>query len=99
MGCLSSSNFSLLVNDTPSAFFTTSQGIRQGFPLSPLLFILVIEGIKFLIKDAKVNGKIQGIKIYASLALTHLLFVDDGVLFGIGTLEEWMAFEVILDTF
>ena len=99
MGCLSSSNFSLLVNGTLSVFFTASRGIRQGCPLSPLLFILVIEGLSLLIKDAKVNGKIREIKISTSLSLTHLPFVDDVVLFGISTLEEWMDFEVILDTF
>ena len=33
------------------------------------------------------------------MILSHLLFVDDVVLFGIGTLVEWIAFEVILETF
>ena len=52
-----------------------------------------------LLKDAKAGGKIRGIKISASLSLTHLLFIDDVVLFGLGTLEEWPYFEVILETF
>ena len=39
---------------------------------------------------------IQGIKISSILALIHLLFVDDVVLFGVGTLKEWWAFDVIL---
>ena len=52
-----------------------------------------------MIKDAKRNGKIKGIKISSRLFLTHLLFVDDVILFGLGSLEEWMAFKVILDTF
>ena len=83
----------------PQFFFTASRGLRQGYPLSPLWFILVIEGLSILIKDAKSNGMIGGIKISTSLSLTHLLFVDDVVLFGIDTLEECVAFEVILDTF
>ena len=99
MGCLSSANFVVLVNDTPSKFFSASGGIRQGCPMSPLLFILVIEGISLLIKDARENGLIRGIKISPALALTHLLFVDDVILLGTGTLHEWMAFEVILSTF
>ena len=73
--------------------------MRQGFPLSPLLFIMFIEGLILLIEDAKRNGKIKGIKISSHLFLTHLLFVDDVILFGLGSFEEWMAFKVILDTF
>ena len=52
-----------------------------------------------MIKDVKSKCLIRGIKILSSLALTHILFVEDVVLFGIGTIEEWLAFEVILDTF
>ena len=99
MGCLTSANFVVLINGTPSNFFNASRGIRQGCPLSPLLFILVIEGLSLLINDARVNGLIRGIKISPSLTLTHLLFVDDVILLGTGTLLEWMAFDVILGTF
>ena len=52
-----------------------------------------------MIEDAKRNGKIKGIKISSQLSLTHLLFVDDVILFGLGTFEEWLAFKVILDIF
>ena len=99
MGYLTFANFAILVNDTPSRFFTASRGIRQGCPLSLFLSILVIEGLNLLIKYDKAKGKIRGIKISVSMYLTHLLFVDDVVLFSMGTLEEWMAFKVILDTF
>ena len=99
LGCISSANFAVLVNGSPSSFFTASRGIRQGCPLSPLLFILVIEGLSLLIEDAKRNGKIKGIKISSHLFLTHLLFIDDVILFGLDSFEEWMAFKVILDTF
>ena len=99
MVCLSSANFAILVNGTPSWFFAASRGIRQGCPLSPLLFILVIEGLSLLISDAREHGLIRGIKISPSLALTHLLFVDDVILLGSGTWLEWTDFDVILSTF
>ena len=99
MACLTSTNFDVLINGTPSKFFKASRGIKQGCPLSPLLFILIIEGLSLLIADAREHGLIKGIKISSSLALTHLLFVDDVILLGMGTLTEWMAFEVILSTF
>ena len=99
MACITSVNFAVLVNGTPSPFFTASRGIRQGYPLSPLLFILVIEGFSLLIRDARNNGLIRGIQISPSLALSHLLFVDDVILMGSGTLLDWSSFEVILETF
>ena len=99
MECLTTANFVVLINCTPSKFFTSSRGIRQGCPLSPLLFILVIEGLSLLISDAREHGLIRGIKISSTLALTHLLFVDDVILLGTSTLPEWIAFEVILSTF
>ena len=45
MSCVNSASFVVLVNGAPSTFFKGSRGIRQGFPLSPDLFILVIEGL------------------------------------------------------
>ena len=99
MGCLTSVNFSLLINGSPSHFFMASHGIRQGCPLSPLLFILVIEGLNLLIDDACRWGLVKGIKISKDLSLTHLLFVDDVILFGFCSCEEWIAFKVLLDTF
>ena len=61
-------------------------------------YFVFIEGLSLLIADARRNGLIRGIQISPTLALSHLLFVDDVILMGSGTLQEWAAFE-ILDTF
>ena len=52
-----------------------------------------------MIEEAKRTGKIKGIKVTSKLSLTHLLFVDDVILFGLGSYEEWLAFKGILDIF
>jgi hypothetical protein len=56
MGCVSSENFSILVNGSPKYFFKGYRGLSQGFPLSPLLFILVVECLNKLLKKAKPEG-------------------------------------------
>ena len=52
-----------------------------------------------MIADARDHGLVKGIKISSTLALTQLLFVDNVILLGCGTLSDWMAFDVILNTF
>jgi hypothetical protein len=43
--CVSTVCFFVLINGTPANFFRSSQGVRQGNPLSPLLFVVVMEDV------------------------------------------------------
>ena len=84
MVCIYSPSFSILVNYSPTIFFPSNRELIKGYPLSPLLFILVIEGLSRIILHVKVEHKIKGINITHSLPITHLLFVDDVLIFGLG---------------
>ena len=46
-----------------------------------MLFLLVVEGLSRFIKKAKADGDFKGIQISSGLAITHLLFVDDILIF------------------
>jgi len=63
MSYLSSISFIVLINGYASSFFNVERGLRQGCPLSPLLFLLVVEGLGRALEEAKRWGKFQGISI------------------------------------
>eukprot|EP00253_Pinus_taeda_P035962 PITA_35962 len=83
LSCISTPNFSILVNGTPSKTFKASRGIRQGDPISPFLFILAAEGLGRYLKQERVAGNIKGLRLWGNdLPITHQQFVDDIMLVG-----------------
>lgn len=80
--------FRILVNGSASPFFTSERGLRQDCPLSPLLFLLVMEGVNRLINEEHRRGRLKGIKITEGCMLTHLLFVDDILIFLNGIIGD-----------
>lgn len=53
------------------------RGICQGDPLSPYLFILCVEGLVALIKDAGMRGHLKGVKVIRDAQLITGLFLAD----------------------
>ncbi|KAL6320414.1 hypothetical protein AAG906_007111 [Vitis piasezkii] len=47
------------VNDTPIDFFSTYKGLRQRDPLSPYLFVLIMEAFNDLIAKVEEGGFIR----------------------------------------
>jgi ABC-type antimicrobial peptide transport system ATPase subunit len=99
MGCVVSANLSILVNGESSSFFRMGRGLRQGCPLSPLLFILAMEALSLLLKTGQAEGKISGIKVSRTIKILHLLFADDVLIMTNGTLQEWIEIKEILQNF
>eukprot|EP00253_Pinus_taeda_P036043 PITA_36043 len=100
LALIKSSSFSILVNGSPSETFIPSRGIRQGDPLSPFLFVILMEGVSRLIHKAKEEGNLRGLHPLQSIpATTHQQFMDDTLLHGTPTVKEALAFKSILILF
>lgn len=52
---ISSTFFSILINGISSQPFNPSKGIKQGDPLSPFLFVLMVEGLGIHINHALIS--------------------------------------------
>lgn len=69
---VSSTFFVFLINGSPSSPFNPSQGIRQGDPLSPFLFILIAKGLGSSVHQAIVDGNLKGLCILNQLDPSHI---------------------------
>ncbi|GJW79943.1 RNA-directed DNA polymerase, eukaryota, reverse transcriptase zinc-binding domain protein [Tanacetum coccineum] len=79
--CLDSSTTSILVNGSPTSEFSVKRGLRQGDPLSPLLFIIVMEGLHMSLREACHSGMIHGINIGSSnITLSHMFYANDVII-------------------
>ncbi|MCH84712.1 hypothetical protein A2U01_0005547, partial [Trifolium medium] len=100
MKCVTTVNFSILINGHPSQTFHPHRGIRQGNPLSPYLFILCADVLSGLISKAQNSHLIHGVKIaHGAPEISHLLFADDSLIFCRATTEEVSTIHEVIQTY
>nr|GEY14275.1 RNA-directed DNA polymerase, eukaryota [Tanacetum cinerariifolium] len=81
-GCLNSARGSVLINGSPTTEFQFHKGLSQGDPLSPFLFILVMESLHISFARVLESDLYKGISINNSLMISHLFCADDAVFVG-----------------
>ena len=92
--------FSVLVNGSPADFFGSSRGLRQGDPLSPLLFLVMMEVFSRMVKRMEGVGLLSGFKADGRRGrgecVSHLLFADDTILFCDVEVEQVLHVRLLL---
>nr|GEW46894.1 RNA-directed DNA polymerase, eukaryota [Tanacetum cinerariifolium] len=93
--CLRSSRGSVIVNGIPTEEFQFYKGLKQGDPLSPFLFILVLESLHISFQRVVDVGLFKGIELALSLNLSHMFYADDAIFMGskvggcISRIQSW----------
>ncbi|KAI0530918.1 hypothetical protein KFK09_000466 [Dendrobium nobile] len=92
--CVSDVNFSIVLNGALEGFFPSSAGLRQGCPLSPYLFCIVMDAFSNLLDGRGFKGITNG-----NFKLTHLLYADDVLIFGEASNENCQILVSVINDF
>lgn len=88
MECVSSTTYSIRINGELHDWFPGRRGLRQGDPLSPLLFVICMEFLSRMIKRETATAAFRFHQFCEDIRLSHLIFADDVVLFCRGDLSS-----------
>nr|CAD1816995.1 unnamed protein product [Ananas comosus var. bracteatus] len=95
---LRSANTSVILNGTPGNSFSCKRGLRQGDPLSPLLFILCVDVLSRMLQRAATSQLLPDLGI-GQVRIQTLQFADDLLIFFDGSLRSAATIKLILNSF
>ncbi|XP_021986079.1 uncharacterized protein LOC110882343 [Helianthus annuus] len=99
-GVLVSARSSVLVNGSPTFEFQCQKGLRQGDPLNPFLFLVVIEALSCLVSKACSVGRFKGVKLpNEGPVVSNLFYADDALIMGEWEKENILTVARILRVF
>ncbi|CAM8908457.1 unnamed protein product [Rhodiola kirilowii] len=99
MACVTTSKFSVLINGCLEGYFSSSRGLRQGDPISPYLFTLVMEVLSKLLGQIRHSDEYLYHPKCAKIILSHLMFDDDVIIFSKADLGSLMKIKEALNVF
>ncbi|XP_071700087.1 uncharacterized protein [Rutidosis leptorrhynchoides] len=97
---LQSSRTSILINGSPTKKFKVHIGLRQGDPLSPFLFLIVMEGLHLCIKEKIGEGVFHEVSVGKNpIMVSHLLYADDAIFISKWQRDKFDCMMQVLDKF
>ncbi|XP_058775283.1 uncharacterized protein LOC131649540 [Vicia villosa] len=92
-------SLSVLVNWSATKDFVVEKGLRQGDPLSPFVFVLVMEVLTALMNKCKEMGEFRGFKVNDVKDVDLLQFADDALIFAECNLANLWSLKAIFRGF
>lgn len=98
MSCVTSVNYSIILNGKPGPWFTPC-GLRQGNPLSPFLFLFVNDVLSKMLLKTTASNLIRPVRLdLQQIPISHMLFADDSLFFLKASLDNCLHLSDILHT-
>lgn len=89
MNCVNSVSYSVLLNGKTGPWFKPSRGLRQGDPLSPFLFLFVMDVLSKMMIKACQSQLLHPFQLSPTgTGISHLFFADDSLFFLQATLQN-----------
>lgn len=96
---LSNNWYSVLVNGQSFGFFRSSRGVKQGDPLSPVLFIIAAEVMSRGLNNL-LNEEYRGYGMLKwSPQINHLFYADDTIHFESGDTKSIVEIMMVLSEY
>lgn len=80
MQCVTTFMFSLLINGCTERYFKLAKSLRQGDPISPLLFVICVEYLSRILYKMSELDQFYFLTRCKEMDLTHMCFADDLIL-------------------
>jgi hypothetical protein len=98
--CIGSPWIAPMVNGRVTNFFKASKGLRQGFPISPLLYAIQASVLSYQLENSRIRSNLQGQKITQGVKeINHAQFADNTLLLGGPSLLVAKIFKEELDAY